>query len=95
MTPLDFLRDLRSLGVVLAPYPDGTIRYRAPRGRMTDALREAVRTHKDALLDLIERYEEGAALMEFDGGLTREEAEALAWQALNTMAPVTEETVWT
>jgi hypothetical protein len=95
MIPLDLLRDLRTLGVVLTPYPDGTIRYKAPHGVMTDALREAMRTHKEALHDLIECFEERAALMECDGGLPREDAAALSWQALSTLAPRTPERLWT
>jgi hypothetical protein len=95
MTPLDVLQDLRNLGVALTPYPDGTIRYKARRGVLTDVLREAIRLHKEALHALIERYEERAALMEFLGGLTREDAEVQAWQELGMPVPMTEERTWT
>jgi hypothetical protein len=58
MTALDLFKDLQTLGVVLTPAPDGTIRYKAPHGVMTDELCEAIRTHKEALRALIEGCEE-------------------------------------
>jgi hypothetical protein len=82
MTPIDLLQNLRDLGILLTPYPDGSIRYKAPNGVMTAALSAAMRTHKQELLDLLETFEERAAILEYDGGLSREEAEALAWQEL-------------
>ena len=38
--------------------------------------------HKAALLDLLEVFEQRAALIEYDGGIPRGEAERLAWACL-------------
>lgn len=88
MTALDVHQQLHALGVVLTPYPDGTLRYKAPKGTMTPALLDQVRQHKAELHGLLEAFEERAAIAEFCGGLTREEAEQLAWQCvLQGVAP--------
>lgn len=82
MTALDLFQQLRALGVVLTPSPDGTVRYRAPQGVLTPALLDALRQHKQELLDLVEAFEERAAIAEYCGGLSRASAEALAWESL-------------
>ena len=82
VSPLALLLDLHERGVILTPYPDGTVRCRAPKGALTDALRVAIRTHKAALLDLVEAFEERAGIAQHCGGLCRAEAEALAWHVL-------------
>lgn len=82
MTPLALLWTLRDLGVLLTPLPDGHIHVDAPAGVLTDALRQAIRQHKEALLDMAEWYEERAGLLEHDGGLSRAEAEQQAWLCL-------------
>ncbi len=82
MTALAVLQQLHALGVVLTPYPDGTLRYKAPKGAMTSALLTAMRQHKAELHGLIEAFEERAAIAEYGGGLPRAEAEALAWAGL-------------
>jgi hypothetical protein len=51
-----------------------------PRSAVTPELFDRLKSHKAQLLDAIERFEECAAIMEFDGGLSREEAERLAWK---------------
>ena len=95
MIPLDLLTTLRDLGVVLTPTCaasagalDAQAHHRslifglhidAPAGVLTPALREGLRTHKPALLALVEYWEERASIMEFDGGLLRGAAEQLAW----------------
>ena len=53
MTPLDLLQQLHALGVMLTPYPDGTLRYKAPKGVLTPELLDAIRQHKAALLALL------------------------------------------
>jgi TubC N-terminal docking domain len=78
MTPLELLTTLHGLGVTLTPWVD-RLRVDAPAGVLTDDLRQALRTHKTALLDLVEAFEERAAIAEYCGGLVRTEAEALAW----------------
>lgn len=83
MTPLALLCTLRDLGVLLTPMPDGKhIHVDAPAGVLTDALRQAIRQHKEALLDIAEWYEERAALLQYDAGLSRVEAEREAWTLL-------------
>jgi hypothetical protein len=68
--------------VILTPWPDDTIRYRAPTGVMTPALRAALHQHKEMLLTALEWYEERCGLLEFDGGLSRDAAEREAWLLL-------------
>lgn len=82
MTALDLLQQLRALGVVLTPYPDGTLRYKAPKGTLTPALLEGLRQSKAALLDLVEEWSERAAIAEFEAGLPKAEAETLAWRCV-------------
>ncbi|PCI52972.1 MAG: hypothetical protein COB36_14020 [Alphaproteobacteria bacterium] len=51
-----------------------------PSHLITDAIRQTIKRHKDALVDFMETYEERAAIMEYDAGLPREEAQRLAYQ---------------
>jgi len=81
MTALALLQQLHESGVLLTPYPDGTLRYKAPKGALTPALVDAMRQHKAALHAWVEEWSERAAIMEYCGGLVREEAARLAWQA--------------
>ena len=64
-----------SSGVILTPYPHGSLR---TTGTLTPALLAQIRQHKQALLDLVEAFEERAALLEYGGGMSRVEAERLA-----------------
>lgn len=82
LSPLALLLDLHERGFSLIPYPDGTIRCRAPKGVLTPALRRQFTQHKAALLDLVEEFEERAAIAEYCGGLSRADAGALAWHDL-------------
>ena len=79
MTALALLQQLHERGVILTPYPDGTVRCRAPKGVLTPALHDALRQHKQKLLALVEEWSERAAIAEYCGGLSREDAERLAW----------------
>jgi len=79
LSPLALFQELRRLGVRLTPYPDGTLRH---TGTLTPALLDAMRQHKAALHDLVEAFEERAAIAEYCGGLSRAEAERLAWEWL-------------
>ena len=78
MTAVEVLTTLRGLGVTLTPWVD-RLRVDAPEGTLTPALRAALREHKTALLDLLEAFEERAAIIEYCGGLSREEAERQAF----------------
>ena len=82
MTALALLQQLQPLEVVLTPYPDGTLRYKAPKGTLTSELLDGMRRHKEELHGVVEDFKERAALAEYCGGLPRPEAEALAWQCV-------------
>jgi hypothetical protein len=43
MTVLDLLQHLHARGVILQPYPDGTLHYQAPKGTLTPALLAIIR----------------------------------------------------
>ena len=87
MTTLDLLQQLHELGAELTPYPDGTIRCRAPKDILTPALLDGMRQHKQELHALVEEWSERAAIAEYGGGLAREDAERLAWQCLLEEVP--------
>jgi hypothetical protein len=55
-----------------------------PRSALTPDLYELLKVNKVELLALIERIEERAAIMEFDAGVSRREAEQLAWNEYST-----------
>jgi len=78
MTALELLTTLRQCGVVLVPMVD-RVRVDAPKGVLTPVLRQQLTQHKAALLDLVEEWSERAAIAEYCGGLSRAEAERLAW----------------
>ena len=82
MSALELFEQVHDLGIILTPYPDGTLHYKAPKGTMTPALVERIRQHKAELHALVEAFEERAAIAEYCGGLPRAEAEALAWTCL-------------
>ena len=82
MTALTLFQTLRGIGVELTPYPDGTLGYKAPKGILTPQLLDAMRAHKPMLLGLVETFSERAAMLEYNAGLAREDAEWLAWQEL-------------
>jgi hypothetical protein len=87
MTALALFHRLHACGVTLTPYPDGTLRYKAPKGILTPALLEAIRQHKQALHALVESWGERAAIAEYCGGLSRADAERLAWQEIGGEPP--------
>src|SRR5712691_8046242 len=84
MTAFVLLQQLYERGVILTPSPDGTLRYKAPKGTVTPALLEMMRQHKSELHGLVEAFEERAAIAQYCGGLSRPAAEALAWQCVLT-----------
>jgi lambda repressor-like predicted transcriptional regulator len=84
MHPAAILARLRAAGLRLDLDPAGRIRA-GPRAALTPELRALIQTHRDALAealdleqDAAEFYEERAAILEHDAGLTREDAEAAA-----------------
>ena len=82
MTTLDLLQRLHERGVILTPSPDGTIRCRAPKQVLTPDLVDTMRQHKAELHALVEAWSERAAIAEYCGGLSREDAERLAWRCV-------------
>ncbi len=69
---------LVGLGVVLTMTPEGRLAFDAPAGVLGGDLLDAMRAHRDELLNLVEQFEERAAVREYDGGLSRADAERLA-----------------
>ena len=82
MTALDLFQQLQTLEVVLTPSPNGTLRYKAPKGVLTPALLDTMRQHKQALHALVEACEERAAIAQYCGRLEQPAAEALAWECV-------------
>jgi len=70
--------DLHARGVAIRMVGD-RLRYR-PMSAVPPELRARMAACKDDLLDLVQHFEERAAIREFDGGLSRAEAEQLAWE---------------
>jgi len=79
MAPSGLIEMLKAAGCRLQADGD-QLRVQDPERNLTDDLRAAIRQHKEALLTLLELYEERAAIMEYCGGLPREEAERQAWE---------------
>ncbi len=85
MTPATIIRQAQADGVKLALSPSGTIKA-VGNGEAVNRWLPVIREHKAELVDELravmidrEAFEERAAIMEFDGGLTRAEAERLAF----------------
>lgn len=78
MDALTIFKDLLSLGTVFYVNEDGRLAYEAPHGVMTAERIACLRNHREELLPLVGKMGERAAVMEVDGGLTREEATHLA-----------------
>lgn len=78
-SPLELFAECRALRVRLIPAPDGGLTIDAPRDTLTPDLLEQLRFHKEALRDSVDQFEERAAIIEFDAGLSRSEAERLPW----------------
>ena len=77
MTSLEVLSAVIQAGGRLTPNGD-TITVKAPAPLPQDVLM-LIREHKAVLLDLLEAFEERAAIIEYDGGVPRAEAARLAW----------------
>jgi hypothetical protein len=78
ITPVALLRMFHVRGVRLRPMLT-CVDVEDHAGVLTDDVRQAIRMHQTALLDLVEAVEERAAIAEYCGGLPRAKAEALAW----------------
>jgi hypothetical protein len=82
MTPLEVLRALRARGIEVVLWPNDTLHCQSEAGLLTPDLVAAMRQHKEALLTILEWYEERCGLLEFDGGMSRPAAEREAWRCV-------------
>lgn len=82
----DLLQELRRAGFSLSVSPSGDLVVK-PASKLTDDQRATIKAHKADILQALhspappfdrEAYEERAAIIEHDGGLPRDQAEALA-----------------
>lgn len=78
MSAAELVADLARRGIRLEAHGE-RLRY-YPRSALTPDLLDRLKAHKAELLASIERFDERAAIMEFDAGLSRHEAERLAWK---------------
>jgi hypothetical protein len=78
MAPSELIKQLTAAGCRLQADGD-QLRVLGLERDLTDDLQAAIREHKEAILALLELYEERAAIMEYDGGLPRADAERQAW----------------
>jgi hypothetical protein len=87
MGAADILKALAADGVALRLADSGSVKV-AGAPSAIDRWLPTIREHKPEILALLrdaapfdpESWEERAGIAEFDGGLSREDAEALAWQ---------------
>lgn len=77
---LTTIEELRRLGVSLRVVGE-SLHYR-PLSVVTPELRERMLGSKPELVALVERFEERAAIIEFDAGHPRAEAEERAWASI-------------
>lgn len=83
---IELYRRIRSLGIVLSIDRDGRLAFDAPSGAMTSELIEDIRTHRIELLGILESIGERAAIIENDGGMSREDADRMALEGLMAIA---------
>jgi hypothetical protein len=80
----ELLAECDAQGIRLMLAGDGGLTLDAPQDTLTPDLLDRLKSHKADVLATIERFEERAAIMEFDAGLSRHEAERLAWKGCFT-----------
>jgi hypothetical protein len=97
MNAQELITELSKQGVILEAENDG-LRIDAPKGVLTSELRQSLTEQKQAILTLLSQpspigaaptvldermdFEERAGIMEYDGGLTRVEAERRALETI-------------
>lgn len=95
MTTSDVIGLCRSRGIALIP-DAARLKFRAPIGALDDQLRAELVAHKADILvrlgiaadpDAEHCFQERAAIMEYEGGLTRDQAEAAALAAAQFIHP--------
>lgn len=80
-------RELHALGVVLSIDDRGRLSFEAPEGVVSESLIVRIRAEGDALLAIVERIDERAAIMEYDAGFLRADAERIARMEVVDDAP--------
>jgi len=78
MDPGILIKEMQARGLAMEAV-DGHI-YVWPRDRITEELRALIKANKAALVDFLDHWQERAAIMEFDAGMSRQEAEAGAFE---------------
>lgn len=76
------LAELHRRGAVLALSPPAAIDLDAPASMLTAALDRWFLDHQAEIVTILERLEERAAMIEFEAGATRSDAEREAWAQL-------------
>jgi hypothetical protein len=76
----DLLAECEAHDIRLTVAGDGGLSIDAPQEALTPDLVDRLKAHKAELLVSIERFDERAAIMEFEAGLSQSEAERLAWR---------------
>ena len=71
------LQELRRLGIALSIDDDGRLAYDAP-APLGDELLSRLRANREALLAVVEQFEERAAIVEYGAKLSRGDAERIA-----------------
>jgi hypothetical protein len=74
----DLLAECHSRGIRLIQADSGGLEIDAPQAALTPDLLDRLKAHKGELLASLERFEERAAIMEFEAGLSRQVAEEKA-----------------
>jgi hypothetical protein len=70
--------DLRSAGVVLSIDRDGRLSFDGPDDVLTDDRLSVMRAHRNELLEVVDWFNQRAAVAQYEGGLSRADAERLA-----------------
>lgn len=78
MTLSAILTDCEAKGIRLNATRAGMLEIDGPEEALTPGTIAQLKAFKAELIDVLERIEERAAIMEYDGGLDRQEAERLA-----------------
>lgn len=86
MNNFELIAELGRLGIRLKA--DGDRLQFFPRSAVTPEMLDRLNAYKDELLGEIERLVERSAIIEFDGGLARHEAEQLAATACDLLMPL-------
>ncbi|GDX85693.1 hypothetical protein LBMAG43_17350 [Methylococcaceae bacterium] len=71
-----YTQKIRAAGFVISI--DGDSFLVSPSEQLTNEQREYLRANRDLIIGELETFEERAAIMEFDAGFSRDEAEKLA-----------------